>query len=50
MTNINLKGKIYFVIVPTVVLTFLLALIFDKNLGDISSWLFVIPKVIVIEA
>ncbi|MDY0278738.1 MAG: hypothetical protein RBQ97_11715 [Acholeplasma sp.] len=50
MTNINLKEKIYFVIIPTVILTFLLALIFDKNLGDLSSWLFVIPKVIAIEA
>jgi hypothetical protein len=50
MTNIKIKGKIYFVIIPAVILIFLLALIFDKNLGDISSWLFVVPKVIAIEA
>ncbi len=49
MTNIDFKGKLYFILVPTVILSFLLALIFDKNLGDISSWLFVIPKVIAIE-
>lgn len=50
MTNIDFKGKLYFILVPTVILSFLLALIFDKNLGDISSWLFVIPKVTAIEA
>lgn len=50
MTNIDLRGKIYVVLVPTVILTFLLALIFDKNLSVISSWLFLIPKVITIEA
>jgi hypothetical protein len=50
MINLDLKSKLYFVLIPTVLLTFLLALIFDKNLGDISSWLFVFPKVIAIEA
>jgi hypothetical protein len=50
MINIDLKSKLYFVLVPTILLTFLLALIFDKNLRDISSWLFVVPKVIAIEA
>ena len=49
MTNIDLKGKLYFVLLPTALLIFLLGMIFDKNLGDISSWLFLIPKVIAIE-
>lgn len=50
MISIDLKSKLYFVLVPTILLTFLMALIFDKNLGEISSWLFVVPKVIAIEA
>jgi len=33
----------------TIILSIIIALIFGKSLGDVSSWLFVIPKVITVQ-
>lgn len=50
MTSIDIKGKLYTILITTVLLTFLLSLLFDKNLEEITSWIFIIPKVIALEA
>jgi hypothetical protein len=50
MINNNRRVIVTFNVIYTIALSLLTALIFRKNLGDLSSWVFIIPKVITVQA
>jgi len=49
MITTNRRSIISFYVIYTTVLSLLIATVFGRSLGEISAWLFVIPKVITIQ-